>query len=98
MLLGVAGRRAPTLPDGVDIADLDLETLQAGDTQRGRAGDTVFTAVPLSPVRRSHARCSCSPSRSNTRPFGDSGRVVLLAAVLALDRRRRSSPRTWPGA
>jgi signal transduction histidine kinase len=35
------------LPPGVTAADLDPEALQAGETQSGTDGDTVFVAVPL---------------------------------------------------
>lgn len=43
-----AGGGEPSFPPGVDVADLDVEALAAGETQDGRRGDVVFVAHPLS--------------------------------------------------
>jgi two-component system sensor histidine kinase BaeS len=71
------------LPKGVTASDLDTSTLMAGDRQRGRDGDYVFTAVPLAPV------ASLTPvvvvsEQIESRPFGQSVGVVLVAGALAL--------------
>ncbi len=83
LLLGVESRGSITLPNGVDVADLDLDGLRAGDTQDGRAGDTVFTAIPLTHVAET-APVLVLADQVNSRPFGDAGGAVLGAAILAL--------------
>ena len=42
-----------TLPSGVTADDIDTQALLAGETQTGRDGNTVFTAVPLTQVNGS---------------------------------------------
>jgi two-component system sensor histidine kinase BaeS len=81
-LLGVAESDV-ALPNGVDIGNLDVAMLQAGKTQKGRNGNTVFQAEPLTKVG-SLTPVVVLADRVNTRPFGDSTGVVLGAAVLAL--------------
>jgi two-component system sensor histidine kinase BaeS len=72
-----------TLPSGVSVDDLDPQTLQRGDTQKGRAGDAVFQAEPLTQVGAVTPVVVLS-EQVNTRPFGDNSGVVLGAALLAL--------------
>ncbi len=74
---------AVELPNGVSIDDLDTKALLQGDAQKGRDGDTVFQAEPLTKVREVTPVVVLS-EHVNTRPFGDSSGVVLGAAVLAL--------------
>jgi two-component system sensor histidine kinase BaeS len=74
---------AIALPGGVSADDLDPQTLQHGDTQKGRAGDTVFQAEPLTQVGGVTPVVVLS-EQVNTRPFGDNSGVVLGAALLAL--------------
>ena len=81
-LLGTQGE-SPTLPDGVTTGDLDTETLLAGSTQDGRAGDTVFVAQPLAAVGGVTPVLVLAED-VNTRPFGGSGLAVLVAAAIAL--------------
>jgi signal transduction histidine kinase len=88
VLLGVetgneGGSSAVRLPSGVDTDDLDLDTLRAGETQDGRDGDTVFTAIPLTEVNGLVPVLVVS-DEVNLRPFGDAGGAVLGAAILAL--------------
>lgn len=84
LLLGAdSNGEVATLPNGVEVSDLDLESLQNGDTQHGRAGDTVFTAIPLSDVNGKTPVLVVS-DQVNLQPFGDSGGAVLGAAILAL--------------
>jgi signal transduction histidine kinase len=83
LLLGVESGGSITLPNGVDVDDLDLGALHAGATQNGRAGDTVFTAIPLSQVGDT-APVLVLADQVNARPFGDAGGAVLGAALLAL--------------
>ncbi len=77
------GTSEPVLPNPVRPGDLDTERLLAGRTQVGQRGDDVFAAVPLAPV------LGITPvvvlaEHVETRPFGDSGRVVLAAAIGAM--------------
>jgi signal transduction histidine kinase len=81
-LLG-ADNSAITLPDGVSAGDLDGPSLVAGETQMGRDGSTVFTAVPLTPIKNVTPVVVLAESVSN-RPFGGNGLAVLGAALLAL--------------
>jgi signal transduction histidine kinase len=81
-LLGVSVSDV-ALPNGVDIADLEVATLQAGKTQNDRNGDTVFEAEPLTRVG-SLVPVVVIAEHVNTRPFGENSGVVLGAAVLAL--------------
>jgi two-component system sensor histidine kinase BaeS len=74
---------AVELPSGMSVDDLDTKTLLRGDAQKGRDGDTVFQAEPLTKVREVTPVVVLS-EHVNTRPFGDSSGVVLGAAVLAL--------------
>ena len=83
MLLGIDSGASITLPNDVDVHDLDLASLRTGETQNGRAGDTVFTALPLTPVGET-APVLVLAEQVNTRPFGDAGGAVLGAALLAL--------------
>jgi len=82
LLLG-SGGAAPSLPSGVTVDDLDTHALQAGTTQRGKAGNTVFIAQPLTPSGNVTPVLVLAED-INTRPFGGSGFAVLLAAALAL--------------
>jgi len=82
LLLGNAGN-APSLPNGVTVDDLDTQALQAGTTQNGKAGNTVFIAQPLNPVGNVTPVVVLAED-INTRPFGGSGLTVLVAAALAL--------------
>jgi signal transduction histidine kinase len=81
-LLGV-DESAVTLPNGVSEDDLDIPALQAGDTQKGRDGDTVFQAEPLTKVNELTPVVVLA-DQVNSRPFGDSSGLVLGAAILAL--------------
>ncbi len=84
LLLGAdAGGDVVSLPNGVDVSDLDLSTLQDGTTQHGRAGNTVFTAIPLTEVNDKTPVLVVS-DEVNLKPFGDSNGAVLGAAILAL--------------
>jgi signal transduction histidine kinase len=84
LLLGVdAGGEVVSLPNGVDVSDLDLTSLQAGTTQHGRAGDTVFSAIPLTEVN-GKTPVLVVAQQVNLKPFGDSNGAVLGAAILAL--------------
>jgi signal transduction histidine kinase len=74
---------AVTLPDGVAADDLDTAALLAGTTQKGRAGNTVFTAIPLQKVA-GVTPVVVMAEGVNTRPFGGNGMAVLGAAFLAL--------------
>jgi two-component system sensor histidine kinase BaeS len=82
---GVLGLQdaAVELPNGVSIDDLDTKALLQGNAQKGRDGDTVFQAEPLTKVGQVTPVVVLS-EQANTRPFGDSSGVVLGAAVLAL--------------
>ncbi|HEX9467170.1 MAG TPA: HAMP domain-containing sensor histidine kinase [Acidimicrobiia bacterium] len=82
VLLGVQSSLV-TLPQGVTIADLDVNGLLAGTTQRGTTSDTVFMAIPLDPVRGLTPVVVLAEHVSN-KPFGNNGGVVLGAAVIAL--------------
>ena len=82
LLLGAEGDPV-TLPNGVDIGDLDTPALQAGETQDGRDGDVVYTAIPLVAAGEVQPVLVLAEQVS-TRPFGDSGGAVLGAALLAL--------------
>jgi signal transduction histidine kinase len=82
LLLGSSGS-APSLPNGVTVDDLDTHALQTGATQRGKTGNTVFIAQPLTP-RGNVTPVLVLAEDVNTRPFGGSGLAVLLAAALAL--------------
>jgi signal transduction histidine kinase len=81
-LLGVE-ETSPTLPNGVDVGDLDTASLQAGKTQKGRNGDTVFQGEPLTQVGQLTPVVVLS-EHVNNRPFGENSGLVLGAAVLAL--------------
>jgi two-component system sensor histidine kinase BaeS len=72
-----------TLPPGVTAGDLDTQALLAGQTQTGRDGNTVFTAVSLRPINRLTPVVVLAESVNN-RPFGGNGLAVLGAALLAL--------------
>jgi signal transduction histidine kinase len=72
-----------TLPTGVSVRDLDIARLGDGKTQHGKADNTVFTAIPLDPVR-GLTPVVVLAEQVNTKPFGENGGVVLGAAVLAL--------------
>jgi two-component system sensor histidine kinase BaeS len=71
------------LPNGVSVNDLDVGALQAGKTQKGRAGDTVFQAQPLNQVGQSTPVVVLS-QHVNTQPFGSNNGAVLGAALVAL--------------
>src|SRR5262249_34687488 len=71
------------LPTGVRAVDLGTGTLLDGRRQRGRHGDYAFTAVPLTPISGLTPVVVVS-EQIDARPFGQSGSVVLIAAVLAL--------------
>ena len=81
-LLGV-DESAVTLPNGVSEDDLDITALQAGKTQKGRDGSTVFQAEPLTKVN-DLTPVVVLADQVNSRPFGDSSGLVLGAAILAL--------------
>jgi two-component system sensor histidine kinase BaeS len=81
-LLGGSGE-TPTLPSGMSVDDLDVETLQAGDTQQGRNGDTVFVARPLTTVNGTTPVVVLT-EEVNNRPFGGNGLAVLGAAAISL--------------
>jgi two-component system sensor histidine kinase BaeS len=83
LLLGVDEGAGVTLPNGVSVDDLDLDALRDGETQDGRAGSTVFTAIPLTPTG-TLVPVLVLADTVNTQPFGDSGGAVLGAAILAL--------------
>jgi two-component system sensor histidine kinase BaeS len=72
-----------SLPSGLEAGDLDTEALLAGNTQNGRSGNTVFTAIPLRPVAGVTPVVVLAEG-VNTAPFGGNGGAVLGAAVLAL--------------
>ncbi len=74
---------SPTLPAGVTVADLDTETLLAGDTQQGRNGDTVFVAHPLTEVNGTTPVVVLT-EEVNNRTFGGNGFAVLGAAAISL--------------
>ena len=63
--------------------DLDVTALQAGKTQKGRDGSTVFQAQPLTKVNELTPVVVLADQVSS-RPFGDSSGLVLGAAILAL--------------
>ena len=84
LLLGTDPGTVVTLPNGVAADDLDMDALRAGDTQRGRAGDTVFTAIPLTMLNDGTAPVLVLADDVNTRPFGAAGGAVLGAALVAL--------------
>jgi signal transduction histidine kinase len=71
------------LPPGVSPGDLDTDALLAGETQTGRDGNTVFVATPLTPVRGLTPVVVLAKD-VETRPFGSSSGVVLLAAIGAI--------------
>ena len=71
------------LPNGVTADDLDVTALQAGDTQKGRDGSTVFQAEPLTKVN-GLTPVVVLAEQVNSRPFGNSSGLVLGAALLAL--------------
>ena len=71
------------LPPGVSPGDLDTKALLAGETQTGRDGNTVFVATPLAPVRGLTPVVVLAKDLE-TRPFGSSSGVVLLAAIGAI--------------
>jgi two-component system sensor histidine kinase BaeS len=81
-LLGV-DESAVALPNGVSEGDLDITALQAGKTQKGRDGSTVFQAEPLTKVN-DLTPVVVLADEVNSRPFGDSSGLVLGAAILAL--------------
>ena len=84
LLVGAdAGTDAVTLPKGVDVGDLDLTALQAGTVQHGRAGDTVFSAIPLTEVN-GNTPVLVVADQVNLKPFGDSNGAFLGAAIIAL--------------
>jgi two-component system sensor histidine kinase BaeS len=72
-----------SLPAGVTAGDLDTGALLAGQTQTGRTGDTVFTAIPLQQVAGVTPVVVVAEA-VNTSPFGGNGLAVLGAALLAL--------------
>jgi signal transduction histidine kinase len=72
-----------TLPSGVTADELDTQALLAGETQTGRDGNTVFTAVPLTQINKLTPVVVLAESVNN-RPFGGNGLAVLGAALLAL--------------
>jgi signal transduction histidine kinase len=74
---------AVSLPSGVSAEDLDIDMLLAGNTQNGRTGNTVFTAVPLDSVSGVTPVVVLAEG-VNTEPFGGNGGAVLGAAVVAL--------------
>ncbi len=71
------------LPPGVSPGDLDTQALLAGETQTGRDGNTVFVATPLAQVR-GLTPVVVLAKNVETRPFGQSSGVVLLAALGAI--------------
>jgi two-component system sensor histidine kinase BaeS len=71
------------LPPGVDAGDLDTRKLLAGQTQTGRSGNTEFVAVPLAKVQNLTPVIILA-KQLETRPFGQSSGVVLLAAIVAI--------------
>ena len=71
------------LPPGVSPGDLDTQALLAGETQTGRDGNTVFVATPLAQVRGLTPVVVLAKD-VETRPFGQSSGVVLLAALGAI--------------
>jgi signal transduction histidine kinase len=81
-LLGGTGN-TPTLPSGITVDDLDTETLVAGHTQKGRDGNTVFVARPLTTVNGTTPVLVLT-AEVNTRPFGGNGIAVLGAAAISL--------------
>jgi hypothetical protein len=83
LLLGVDQGEIVTLPNGVAVDDLNLTSLHDGTTQDGRAGSTVFTAIPLTPIGELTPVLVLA-DEVNTRPFGAAGGAVLGAAILAL--------------
>ena len=50
MRFGPAGRTVDALPDGVDLADLDLGALRNGAVVTGTHGSLVFAAAPAQPT------------------------------------------------
>jgi two-component system sensor histidine kinase BaeS len=72
-----------TLPPGVSASDLDTQKLLAGDTDSGRSGNTEFVAVPLGKVQ-DLTPVVVLAKNIETRPFGQSSGVVLLAAIVAI--------------
>ena len=72
------------LPPGVSPDDLDTKALLAGETQTGRDGNTVFVATPLPTVRAGLTPVVVLAKDVETRPFGSSSGVVLLAAIGAI--------------
>jgi two-component system sensor histidine kinase BaeS len=84
LLLGTDQGTAVTLPNGVAVDDLDTSSLLAGETQHGRAGSTVFTAIPLTALSDGTVPVLVLADDVNTRPFGAAGGAVLGAALLAL--------------
>jgi len=71
------------LPNGVSASDLDVASLQSGKTQKGRAGNTMFQAQPLTQVGQSTPVVVLS-QHVNTQPFGSNNGAVLGAALIAL--------------
>ncbi|MFI5048008.1 MAG: ATP-binding protein [Acidimicrobiia bacterium] len=83
-LLGTDSGGTVTLPNGVSSDNLDLTALRDGRTQQGRAGNTVFTAVPLTALQSGVTPVLVLANDVNTRPFGAAGGAVLGAALIAL--------------
>jgi two-component system sensor histidine kinase BaeS len=81
--LGTTEPSVLSLPAGVSAGDLDTQALLAGETQTGRSGDTVFTAVPLDETSGVTPVLVLTEHVTN-RPFGASGGAVLVAALIAL--------------
>lgn len=71
------------LPDGVDPADLDTQKLLAGEPQTGKDGNTVFVATPLNRILNLTPVVVLA-QEVESRPFGESSGLVLLAALGAI--------------
>jgi two-component system sensor histidine kinase BaeS len=81
----VLGTESPLvgLPPGVDESDLDTDKLLNGEQQTARHGDTVFVAMPLNQLQGLTPVVVLS-KHVETRPFGQSSGLVLLAALGAI--------------
>ena len=82
-LLGVDSSALSRCRTASRTDDLDIAALQAGQTQKGKDGSTVFQAEPLTKVNELTPVVVLADQVSSE-PFGDSSGAVLGAAVLAL--------------
>ncbi|MGO8863739.1 MAG: sensor histidine kinase [Acidimicrobiales bacterium] len=100
----INGAVVPALPAGLTAADLDPQSLLAGDSVSGRVGDLAFAAVPvaLSPAERTRLKLAGQIAILLTREVGGVGpswvyflisgaAALLIAALIAWQLSRRMS-------